>query len=67
MNSYTVPPEHVRKRLTLAADAREVRQLDGAALVARDHRCSGRRELVEDRKNRNALLDDPYRCARLSE
>jgi transposase len=55
-NSYSVGPEHVAKTLTLVADDREVRLLDGAALVARHSRCWGRRQPVETREHREALL-----------
>jgi len=56
-NSYSVPPEWVRKTLSLAADDREIRLLDGAALVARHPRCWGRRQLIEAPEHRAAILD----------
>lgn len=56
-NLYSVPPEHVGKTLTLVADDREIRFLDGAACVARHERCWGRRQLVEAPAHREAILD----------
>jgi len=56
-NWYSVPPGHVKKTLTLAADDREVRLLDGAAVVARHPRCWGRRQPVEADEHRAALID----------
>jgi len=53
---YSVPPEHVGKTLTLAADDCEVRLLDGATRVAQHPRCWGRRQFVEAREHREALL-----------
>jgi len=55
-NSYSVPPAHVGQTLTLAADDREVRLLDGATLVARHPRCWGRRQLIEASDHREAIL-----------
>jgi len=55
-NWYSVPPAHVKKTLTLAADDREVRLLDGATLVARHPRCWGRRQPVEASEHRAALV-----------
>lgn len=56
-NMYSAPPDHVGKTLTLVADDREVRFLDGVACVARHERCWGRRQLVEDTAHRAAILD----------
>lgn len=56
-NLYSVPPEHVGKTITLAADDGEVRLLDGAALLARHRRNWGRRQLVEDPAHRQAIVD----------
>jgi len=55
-NSYSVGPEHVGKTLTLAADDREVRLLDGAERVAQHTRCWGRRQPVEAKEHREAIL-----------
>jgi hypothetical protein len=55
-NSYSVPPAHVGRTLTLAADDREVRLLDGATLVARHPRCWGRRQFIEASDHREAIL-----------
>lgn len=55
-NLYSVPPEHVGKTLSLVADDREVRFLDGAALVTHHPRCWGRRQTVEVPEHREAIL-----------
>jgi len=55
-NGYSVPPEHVGKILTLAADDREVRLLEGGTLVACHPRCWGRRQFVEASEHREAIL-----------
>lgn len=55
-NSYSVPPEHVAKTLTLVADDSEVRMLDGATVVAQHQRCWGRRQLIEASEHREAIL-----------
>lgn len=55
-NSYSVPPQHVRKTLSLAADDREVRLVEGSTLVARHPRCWGRRQTIEAPEHREALL-----------
>jgi hypothetical protein len=41
-NTYTVPPEHVGKRLVLRASAGEVRVFAGDREVAKHARCTGR-------------------------
>lgn len=56
-NRYSVPPEHVRKTLTLAATDTTVRLLEGSTEVARHDRCWGRRQTVEDPAHRAALLE----------
>ena len=56
-NLYSVPPEHVGKTLTLAADDCQVRLLEGASLLASHPRCWGRRQLVEAPEHRQAILD----------
>ncbi len=56
-NLYSVPPEYVERTLTLAADDREVRLLDGTAVVARHARCWGRRQPVELPEHRAPILD----------
>jgi len=55
-NWYSVPPEHVGKTLTLAANDSEVRLLEGAAPVAQHLRCWGRRQPVEASEHREAIL-----------
>jgi transposase len=55
-NVYSVPPQFAERALTLAADDRVVRVLDGAVEVARHARCWGRRQPVTDPAHRAALL-----------
>jgi transposase len=56
-NLYSVPPEHSETTLTLAADDAVVRLLDGSREVARHARSWGRRQRVEDRAHRQALVE----------
>ena len=56
-NFYSVPPSHVGRILTVAADDREVRLLDGASPVARHPRCWGRSQPVEAYEHRLAVLE----------
>lgn len=56
-NDYSVPPGFVGQTLTLAADDRVVRLLDGDAEVARHARSYGRRQVVEDPTHRAALIE----------
>jgi hypothetical protein len=55
-NVYSVPPAHARQTLTLVADDRLVRLLDGSTLVARHVRCWGRRQVVELAEHRVEIL-----------
>jgi hypothetical protein len=55
-NSYSVPPEHVEKTLTLVASDTEVRLLHQGHLVAQHERCWGRRQTLEAPEHRSALL-----------
>jgi transposase len=56
-NDYSAPPEHRETTLTLAADDRFVRLLEGEREVARHARCWGRRQRVEDPAHRQAILE----------
>ncbi len=55
-NDYSIPPELVRKPLTLVATHDEVRILDGAQEVARHPRCYDRRRVIEDPRHIAALV-----------
>lgn len=55
-NLYSVPPKHVQRTLTLAADDRILRFIDGDVLVARHVRCWGRRQTIELREHRDQIL-----------
>ena len=55
-NDYSIPPEFVRKPLTLVASHDTVRILDGAVLVASHPRCYDRGREVEDPRHIEALV-----------
>jgi transposase len=55
-NSYSVPPEHAARTLTLVADDTSVRLLDGMTEVACHPRSFGRQQLIEAKEHREALL-----------
>ncbi len=52
LNDYSIPPEAVSRPLTLVASDTLVRILDGAAEVARHHRCYDRHQEVGRQPNR---------------
>ncbi|HWO09449.1 MAG TPA: hypothetical protein VNN80_08215, partial [Polyangiaceae bacterium] len=56
-NDYTIPPELVRKPLTLVASEHEVRVLAGGAEVARHARCYDRGRRIEQRSHLHALAE----------
>jgi hypothetical protein len=56
LNDYSIPPEAVRRPLTLAASAVDIRVLDGATEIARHHRCYDRQRLILDPAHEQALL-----------
>lgn len=55
-NRYSVPTECADHALTLVADDRIIRILDGQNEVARHDRCFGRRQILEVPAHREALL-----------
>jgi transposase len=55
-NSYSVPGAYAQRTLTLVADDRIVRFLDGGAVVARHVRCWGRRQIIELHEHREEIL-----------
>jgi transposase len=55
-NIYSVPPDHVERTLTLVADDRFVRLLDGAAVVAHHPRSWGHRQKIEHPDHRAEIL-----------
>jgi hypothetical protein len=55
-NDYSIPPELVRKPLSLVATPIEIRILDGALEVARFARCYDRGQCFEDPRHLAALL-----------
>jgi transposase len=55
-NDYSIPPELVRKPLTLVATHDTVRILDGAVEVARHARCYDRGQAIEDPRHIAALV-----------
>jgi len=56
-NLYSVPTAWAGRTLTLAADDARVRLLDGAREVASHARSWGRRQVIEDRSHRAALIE----------
>jgi hypothetical protein len=57
LNDYSVPHEHVRKSLTVAASPAVVRILDGPVLVASHRRSFDRGAQVEDPAHVQALVE----------
>lgn len=55
-NLYSVPPDHVERTLTLVADDRSVRVLDGASVVAHHLRSWGHRQKIEHPEHRAEIL-----------
>ncbi len=55
-NDYSIPPEFVRKPLTLVASHDTVRILDGATLVASHPRCYDKGRAIEDPRHIEALV-----------
>jgi hypothetical protein len=55
-NDYSIPPELVRKPLTLVVTHDTVRVFDGATEVARHVRCYDRRREIEDPRHVEALV-----------
>jgi transposase len=54
-NDYTIPPELVKKPLTLVASEHQVRVLDGSVEVARHARSYDRGQRIEQRSHLHAL------------
>jgi len=55
-NLYSVPPEHVEKTVTLVADDRRVRLLDGANLISEHLRSWGHRQKIEAAGHRASIM-----------
>ncbi len=55
-NLYSVPPAFAGQTIALAADDREVRLLDGGNVLATHPRSWARRQVIEAREHREALL-----------
>jgi transposase len=55
-NIYSVPPDHVERTLTLVADDRTVRLLDGATVVAQHSRSFGHRQKIEFPEHRAEII-----------
>jgi hypothetical protein len=56
-NDYSVPHTHVRRQLTLFADPKEIRILDGAVLIACHPRSYDAGAQIEDPAHIQALRD----------
>jgi hypothetical protein len=55
-NDYSIPPEFVRRSLSLVAGHQEIRILEGANEVARHPRCYDRGRAIEDPRHIAALV-----------
>jgi transposase len=55
-NDYSIPPDRVRRPLTLVATPEEVRILDGAQELARHRRSYDRAQCIEDPRHIEALV-----------
>jgi transposase len=55
-NIYSVPPSHVEKTLTLVADDRIVRIVDGQVVVAEHRRSWGHRQKIEAPEHRAEIM-----------
>ena len=65
-NDYSVPHTHVRRQLTLLADPKEIRILDGAVLVACHPRSYDAGAQIEDPAHIQALRDHKRRAGKAS-
>jgi len=65
-NDYSVPHTHVRRQLTLLADPKEIRILDGATLIARHPRSYDAGAQIEDPAHIQALRDHKRRAGSAS-
>lgn len=57
LNDYSIPHEHVRKTLTVLADLKAVRIVEGDKVLAQHERCWGRREVIEDQAHLKVLQE----------
>jgi hypothetical protein len=64
-NRYSVPTIHAERTLTLVADDRQVRLLDGTLVVARHERSYGKRQIIEVAAHRAALVAERRAAADL--
>jgi len=55
LNDYSIPHKHVQKMLSVNANLKTVRILDGAELIAEHPRCFGKGEQIEQEAHINAL------------
>ncbi|MBV8318608.1 MAG: hypothetical protein JOZ53_27025, partial [Planctomycetaceae bacterium] len=65
-NDYSVPHTHVRRQLTLFADPKEIRILDGAVLIACHPRSYDAGAQIEDPAHIQALRDHKRRAGNAS-
>jgi len=61
-NDYSLPPDAVRKHLTLVANPEVVRLLDGLTEIARHRRSYDRHARIEDPSHIQALVEDKRRA-----
>src|SRR5271167_2538943 len=60
LNDYSVPHSYVRRTLTVLADPREVRVVDGATVLARHARSYDKGAQIEDPAHVRALTDEKH-------
>lgn len=63
LNDYSIPPDAVRKQLTLVANPEWVRLLDGATEIARHRRSYSRHERIEDSTHIAALVREKRKAS----
>jgi transposase len=64
-NRYSVPSDRAERVLTLVADDRTVRLVDGTETVTEHHRSWGKKQIIEKPEHRAALVDERKAAAQL--
>lgn len=61
-NRYSVPPDHIDRTLTVAADLDRIRIFDRELLLATHDRCWGKGQVIEDPRHLDALWQSKRRA-----
>jgi hypothetical protein len=64
LNDYSVPHTFVRKTVVVSATLDTVRILDGAEVIARHPRCYEKRQVIEDPKHIELLVEEKRKARR---